>query len=220
MEQPIIQCRFIKDYSDKFIILAIIMLQWMFFCRELLKTQLSIATNRREVRLLICLIINFVFFCQIQLFSNDIELPSGYRFPVESDYPEDVVAWLKGNLPFRVNSDLDGDGIKDTALLLIKSDKKESILIIYLQSKVNSPKQFVLDRYIVKSSFLNMGISAIQPGNYKTACGKGYWQCKDIETPLLKLEQTGIGYFQFESASSIFYWDPNSQNFERIWMSG
>jgi len=64
-----------------------------------------------------------------------------------------------------------------------------------------------------------MGVDIVKPGHYKTACGKGYFECEKGEPEVLKLKQPAIDYFRFESANSFFFWDCNTNSFKRIWIS-
>jgi len=64
-----------------------------------------------------------------------------------------------------------------------------------------------------------MGISILSPGKHQTACGKGYSDCRSGEPEILDLKYSGINYFLFEGASSVFYWDANTNNFKRVWLS-
>jgi hypothetical protein len=64
-----------------------------------------------------------------------------------------------------------------------------------------------------------MGIDTVTTGDYKTACGKGYWECKKSEPEILNLKHVAINYFKFESANSFFYWDDKTGSFKRIWIS-
>ena len=66
---------------------------------------------------------------------------------------------------------------------------------------------------------LRMGIAIVEPGEYKTACGKGYFDCKKGEPEVLTLNNIGISYFLFESASSIWYWESAKNEFTQIWIS-
>lgn len=66
---------------------------------------------------------------------------------------------------------------------------------------------------------LVMGIEVAQPGDYKTACGKGFWECSPTEPQRLKLHTSGILYFRFASAASIWYWDKKSDEFRQVWIS-
>ena len=60
------------------------------------------------------------------------------------------------------------------------------------------------------------GIEKIEPGNYKTACGKGYWECSPNEPELLSLNHAGFRFFKFESASTIWYWDELNHRFNEV----
>ena len=64
-----------------------------------------------------------------------------------------------------------------------------------------------------------MGIEKVSHGRYKTACGKGYWDCKKGEPSEIVIEHDAINYFKTESANSYFYWDAKTKKFKRIWMS-
>ena len=54
---------------------------------------------------------------------------------------------------------------------------------------------------------LAMGISVMEPGQYNTACGKGYWECAGGDKPSILLKHPGLNYFKWGSADSVFYWD-------------
>lgn len=64
-----------------------------------------------------------------------------------------------------------------------------------------------------------MGIDVAKPGEYKTACGKGYFACKKGESKILKLNRPAIDYFKLGSASSFFFWNDKTNSFKRIWIS-
>jgi hypothetical protein len=97
--------------------------------------------------------------------------------------------------------------------------KKAFGLFIFLGQKNSSFKMVLLDEHKRETDKLFMGISLMEPGQYKTACGKGYWACKDKEPEVLKIKSSGINYFAFESANSVFFWDASKKEFTRIWMS-
>jgi hypothetical protein len=66
---------------------------------------------------------------------------------------------------------------------------------------------------------VGMGISVEAPGVKKTACGKGYWNCKTGEPSELNLKQPAISFFRFESSGSIVYWDKTKRQFLQVWTS-
>ena len=63
------------------------------------------------------------------------------------------------------------------------------------------------------------GIETVLPGQYKTACGKGYWACEPGEPAILTLTAPAILFQRFESSSSIFWWNAGSGRFTRTWIS-
>jgi hypothetical protein len=64
-----------------------------------------------------------------------------------------------------------------------------------------------------------MGIAKVSPGKYKTACGKGYWECKTGELPEIAIRHDSINYFKTESASSYIYWSERTKTFKRAWIT-
>jgi hypothetical protein len=116
-----------------------------------------------------------------------------------------------------VRADLDGDGRGDEARLLV-DETDDSFGLFVVVSGTGSPKQLLLDK-ASKKMLATFGIKAVTPGQYTTACGKGYFDCKAGESPEVQLKTTGIGYFKFESAESVFAWDFASAQFKRIWLS-
>ncbi|MGH9253567.1 MAG: hypothetical protein ACRD3C_03250 [Vicinamibacterales bacterium] len=145
--------------------------------------------------------------------------PSGYRFPTEADYSGD---WKEFRAtvptPFVVRADLNGDAIPDEAWLLPASSGRGWGLFVALGSSNGSHRWIRLERD-AETDVQGFGISHVEPGQYKTACGKGYWACKRDEPALLDLKAAAFQLFKFESASSIFWWDQPSRSFKRIWMS-
>ena len=151
--------------------------------------------------------------------SFDGKIPAGYRLPDKADYTQEDQLRYKSNLPFEVAADFDGNGKNDTAVLLIKKDNSGWELFVYMRDSNDETDILSLAKANSKLPILTMGISLLDPGKIKTACGKGYWDCKPGEPPELNLENPGIQYFRFESASSVFYWDAGLGQFNRIWLS-
>jgi hypothetical protein len=122
-------------------------------------------------------------------------------------------------VPNRADGDFNGDGLKDTALLLINDTEKKYRLSVYLGQKNGYYITLKLDEDSLTANKLHLGISIMEPGNYKTACGKGYWDCAPGEPAVLTLKNPGIAFFEFESSSSVFYWDTHKREFKQIWIS-
>jgi len=56
---------------------------------------------------------------------------------------------------------------------------------------------------VIPSSYV---IQTLPPGNYKTACGKGYWNCGKDEPELLKLNDPGVLFVSCGSSEVVYYW--------------
>ena len=120
--------------------------------------------------------------------SFDTRLPEGYRLPQRSDYTEYEQSYFKDNFPYKIEADFDRNEKVDTALLLIKRDNSGWSLFVFMRSENDQIDLLQLDNTEHKVPYLYMGISVLEPGEYKTACGKGYWDCKPGEPGTLKLK--------------------------------
>jgi hypothetical protein len=144
---------------------------------------------------------------------------SGWRIPAHSELKDDL-GWRKDdpNRYLVVKADFDGDGKEDVASLLINDKENKMGLFVKLTSR-SETKEIKLEEFDDKSWIEVMGISGVKPGNYKTACGKGYFECKKGEPETLTLKRPAIDFFKFGSANSFFFWDDKAKRFQRIWMS-
>ncbi|MDA8082532.1 MAG: hypothetical protein M0024_02600 [Nitrospiraceae bacterium] len=150
----------------------------------------------------------------MELHAQDI---TDWRKPDNKELGSDY-SWRKEapELFLTAKADFDGDGKADTARLLINGKKNQMGLLVTLAAKRNAS---ILLEATDKKEITNMGIKTVKPGQYKTACGKGYWDCKKGEPEILKLKQPAIDFFAYESANSYFVWDKKANAFKRIWMS-
>lgn len=150
--------------------------------------------------------------------AENITIPSGWRAPTDAELND---AWRNKD-PGKyslVRGDFNGDGVEDVAMLLVSLQRHEVGLFVFLARKNHSYKTYRLD-VIKDANYLQvMGVAKVSPGPYKTACGKGYWDCKPSEVPILSLQQEAINFFKMESANSYFYWDEKKSSFRRMWMS-
>lgn len=147
------------------------------------------------------------------------EFPAGWKPATKSDYSDENLSFRKNQVPNHIEADFNGDGLADQAWVLISTSKSLYGLFVFLGQKTGGYKMLTLVEHKRETEKLFMGISLWEPGQYKTACGKGYWECKDDETQILELITPGINFFAFESANSVFYWNPRKNEFKRIWMS-
>jgi hypothetical protein len=152
------------------------------------------------------------------LMAADVKIPDGWRMPTEAELK---AAWRNkdANQFATVSGDFNGDGIPDDARFLISRDSKRFELFVSLSDNSGG---FRTHRLGIKAGIAQldaMGISKVVPGVYKTACGKGYWDCGKGETPTISVKHDCIEYFKTESASSYFCWNNQKKSFQRIWIS-
>jgi hypothetical protein len=149
-------------------------------------------------------------------------LPEGWRFPTEKELSY-VSRKDSPTKHARAIADFNGDGINDEASLLKSTKFSGEGLFVRLSNKASGFRWIELDVIDWGKQYpnvdLSMGVDIAKPGEYKTACGKGYFECNDDEPKVLKLRWPAIDYFRFESANSFFLWDEKTAKFKRIWMS-
>ncbi|MBI3514913.1 MAG: hypothetical protein HY060_12750, partial [Proteobacteria bacterium] len=107
----------------------------------------------------------------------DPALPQGWRLPRpdELSSPHDIVQW-RDDSPDReavARGDFDGDGRQDEARLLVSADGKKYALFVLLGS--GRAVRLVIDDV---DGLSIMGIAALPPGRHRTACGKGFVECR------------------------------------------
>ncbi len=150
---------------------------------------------------------------------TNVSAPNGYRFPIEADYSGD---WKEFRsqlpVPFVVKADFNGDAVMDEAWLLPANSGSGWGLFAFLGSPKGVHRVVRLDRDR-RTEVQGFGIGLVEPGQYKTACGKGYWDCKPGEPAVLDLTLPAFEFFRFESASSIFWWNRQAGRFKRTWIS-
>ena len=145
------------------------------------------------------------------------ELPPGWRLPTSQELATEVDWEEAPDHAQSISADFDGDKKDDLAQLLLNDAKNEMALFVMLSSRKFKP--LLLDELADKRTIHVMGIGVTDPGEYKTACGKGYWKCEKNEPEFLRLKYSAIDYFKSESANSLFVWNQNLLRFDRIWMS-
>jgi hypothetical protein len=139
--------------------------------------------------------------------SNDIPAPHGWRIVQVKEMADEGWRVDDAHGFLRVEADFDGDGNVDTAFLAQNTLTKKYGLFV-------STKKYRSPRLLEKlDDIQNVGISALKPGKYKTACGKGYnLECKDVPDEV-SLEYSAIELFWYGSASLIHAWIPYKQKF-------
>jgi hypothetical protein len=160
-------------------------------------------------------VVALVLLLPLELLAQD---STGWRKPENKELGNDY-SWRKEdpNLYLTAKADFDDDGKEDMAFLLINVKQNKMGLFVELTSRPG--KKMKLDESDDKSWIEVMGIAVAKPGKYKTACGKGYFDCEKGEPKELSLKLTAIDYFKEGSANSFFIWDTKKKKFNRIWMS-
>ena len=83
-----------------------------------------------------------------------------------------------------VKGDFNGDGVQDKALLLVNQHTQQMGLFVCLTTATGCDWHRL---EVMEIAFLDvMGIAKVKPGEYETACGKGYWECGKDEPEKLK----------------------------------
>lgn len=144
-------------------------------------------------------------------------LPPGWRVPAPEELADD---WRDASSSRYAGftGDFTGDGIADEARLLLREDGTGFGLFAFVRQTDNSVTAYVLDAVDDVQALHAMGITPVLSGDYKTACGKGYWDCQPGEPETLHLPYLGIEYFKEGSAASYYYWDAGTCQFVRVWI--
>ena len=141
--------------------------------------------------------------------------PPGWRYPT---LPEVAQQW-RDQVPGRsqwISADFDGDGVTDSAMLLLRTPTPVVGLVVVLG---RSPGKAITLEVPGDAAWLNvMGIKIVPAGQYKTACGKGYVECTQDEPGVLALQHPAIDFFM-HSTNFYFYFDRQKGSFRRVWIS-
>jgi hypothetical protein len=110
--------------------------------------------------------------------------------------------------------DFNGDGVQDKALLLVNERTKKLGFFVCLATETGCDWHRL---EVMDIAFLDvMGIAKVKPGQYDTACGKGYWECGKDEPKKLSTKQDAIEFFKDESAGSVYFYNPKTRKFVSV----
>jgi hypothetical protein len=138
--------------------------------------------------------------------------PKGWRFTDQRDMKLEWKTYVKEKkpLPYRVTADFNGGGFRDEAWILISTEKKNAVgLFVYFGPKKDSAMEVLSEDSRTRPQELH--IRLLKPGNYRTSCSYGYWECGEAEPPLLRLKQSGIVYALYDDPLVVNYW--SAKNF-------
>ncbi len=143
--------------------------------------------------------------------------PTGYRYPEASDR---VAAWgveIKGgDAPFYASADFAGDGLLDTAWILL-SETGTGWAVVATASSQQARGWLRLAQG--KESPQSIGLATVPPGAHETLCGKRTRTCAPGEQTVLQLRHAALSVFQFEGSASYFWWDETRGSFVQTWIS-
>jgi len=110
-----------------------------------------------------------------------------------------------------VRGDFNGDGVQDKALLLVNQHTQKLGFFICLTTATGCDWHRL---EVMDIAFLDvMGIAKVKPGQYETACGKGYWECGKDEPEKLSTKRDAVEFFKDESGSSVYVYNPGKHKF-------
>ena len=155
----------------------------------------------------------FLLFIPLYAHAGGPGMPEGYRMPSEQELslPE------RNSDKYRyvmAPGDFNGDGLIDGAFLAVNDDKKEVALYAFLcTDKDQVYKWYKLESFEYESIKFT-GIRLIRPQTISF-----YPDINDEKKQKLRIVHDSLELFQFEGSRSVFYYEPKSEKFERIWTS-
>jgi len=151
------------------------------------------------------------------------ELPDGWRLPTEKELTTEPPRDGSPTKYARASSDVNNDGKIDHVYLLKSTRYPGEGLLIKLSTLAGYEWQ-LLDHVEWGEEYadagLKMRIDLAKPGEYKTACASGYWQCGAGEPAILKLKRAAIWQDRFDGATAIWYWDTHNKIIRKVWLGG
>ncbi len=155
---------------------------------------------------------------------SEFEVPSGYRLPTKADITGD---WKRFDAPNHLKADFNGDGIEDEAYILPKKGSRLGYGVFVSMSKANKNIQAGHEFQMFKLTDSNdmspqsFAIELAEPSNkiWKTACGKGYWECGVDEPAEIKITKPSIMFCYIESACTLYLSGKDKSSFKEIQFS-
>jgi hypothetical protein len=138
------------------------------------------------------------------------EMPNGWTKPAAKLTRQDFRR-TDPNHFLLATGDFNGDGVPDKALLLVNQRTQTLGFFVCLTTETGCDWHRLETMDI---AFLDvMGIAKVEPGQYETACGKGYWECGKDEPEKLSTKRDAVEFFKDESASSVYVYNPRTRKF-------
>lgn len=151
-------------------------------------------------------------------FAAEQALPKDWKY-LDTKYLSDN--WRRGDASkfTSVRGDFNGDGIADEAKLVVNRSGSMMGIVVFLSHCNSTPKMYLIKNIIEKHQVAAIGIRKVSAGKYKTACGKGYWNCKKNESPEISIHNDAIEYFKYESASAYYIFNCKNNSFNKMYLS-
>lgn len=112
-----------------------------------------------------------LFFIIMTISFSKPKLPSGWYYPTEKD---NVGTWKEykkqtNNNPFHFKADFNGDQKEDEAWLLLRTNKNEYGLFVFLMKTDSTFEILQLQMDTTDEYRIRLCISKVEPGKYRTA---------------------------------------------------
>ena len=113
-----------------------------------------------------------------------------------------------------IAADLNGDGLVDGCFLAIDKKTQQLVLLVVLIGNAGNSEKWIVLATLNYTATKYMGIEAINPSTLMvySSIGDNMKIKKTINTYSIK-------FFASEGSSSLFYWNKNAKNFERLWLT-
>ena len=144
------------------------------------------------------------------------EFPAGLRLPTQAELSKEPLRNKSPTKHTTVTADFNGDGKLDYAYLLGSIHTTQGALAVKLSTKNKDYQWKIVDNDLDWKNGEPMGIDVAKPDNYKTACGKGYWECSANEPASISIKNASFLYFPYEQGGAkLIYWDNISNTFKQ-----
>ena len=117
-----------------------------------------------------------------------------------------------------VSGDFNGDGVPDFARLKVSRKGSGYALIVELSQK-GAPSKIIKLGEFPMADFPAMGIKRVAPGDYPTACAKGY-DCAEDEPKYVHPKHDAIDFFKLDAANRYYFWDDSKNIFVDVGING
>lgn len=159
----------------------------------------------------------------VKQYPSSFEVPEGYRLPTKNDVFGD---WKRFDAPNHLRADFNSDGIEDEAYILPRKGSVVGYGAFVSMSKANKNIKAGHEFQTFKLTYGDMSpqsfaIELAEPSNekWKTACGKGYWDCGIDEPDEIKITRPSIMFCYIESACRIYLLGEDRESFKEIALS-